>query len=133
MDNYLIHVVAYLIQIEYLDYVLASGLGVDKGTLESYCVDELSELREQESEQKLAAEQQKEKQKHTDDLKEYFADFTDGLLDQKLFKPGEVEPPNVKLLNAYPMLYDEFKEKFLEKLKELRNYFKQQNQKMVYK
>jgi len=123
-DTYKMHVLAYLPDLKYLDYML-----IDKKQLQTaadtYQVDDLAELREKET---LAAALEKEKQDKLARLakaRESFLDCTEDMFDE-LFGP-EIEPPHVKLLPSYSALKDEYKEKLHDFIKQLKTALEEKN------
>lgn len=128
-DSYKQHVLAYLTNLKYLDYMLIDKKDVAQAQ-EGYQLDELTELRERE-----AADTSKEKaikDKHTvlEKLKLSFQDCTEDLFEE-LFSQGtetkdskekenRVEPEQVTVLSCYNALKEEFREKLNEDNKNLR-------------
>ncbi len=84
---------------------------------ESYQLDELTELKEQEAEEAAREKGNAERAVVAEKLKSSFLDTTMNLFED-LFSPAEV-PDHIQVLNCYASLKEEYKEKLTELLKTL--------------
>ncbi|CAD7945054.1 unnamed protein product [Amoebophrya sp. A120] len=113
-DSYQQHVLAYLQHLVYLDYMLIDKKQVAQ-IQESYQLDELTELKEQEVEEGIREKALAEKKVQEDKLRHSFLDTTNNIYDD-LF--GEI-PEHVQALNCLAGLKEEYREKLGELLKTL--------------
>jgi len=123
LDSYNQHVLAYLPNLQYLDYML-----IDRKTLqlaqESYQLDELTELKEAEATQAVIRKQNAEQEVILQKLKLAFLDCTHNLL-QDLFPTPE--PDAVQVLQCYMPLKEDYKEKLNELVKTLSTSLEEKN------
>ncbi len=125
LEHYTVHVMAYLTQLKYLDFMLIDW-NSEKAVLESYQLDDLSELREKEGEEKHEQDLISAKLAERDELKKSFMDLTFGLFGDVLFSP-ETEPEQLSYLNGYQAVKDDYKEKLDEMTKALLSFMNEQN------
>eukprot|EP00392_Amoebophrya_sp_AT5.2_P016509 g16775.t1 len=123
LDSYHQHVLAYLQHLVYLDYVLIDKKQVAQ-IQESYQLDELTELKEQEVEEAAKAVTLSEKKQQEEKLKQSFLDTTNNLYED-LF--GEI-PEHVAALNCLPGLKEEYRERLTELLKTLYSQVQDKNE-----
>jgi len=128
-DSYKQHVLAYLTNLKYLDYMLIDKKDVAQAQ-EGYQLDELTELREREAADAAKERAIKEKQAVIEKLKLSFQDCTEDLFEE-LYSQGtdskegkekenRVEPEQVTVLSCYNALKEEFRDKLNEDIKNLR-------------
>jgi hypothetical protein len=108
LDNYNMHVLAYLPQLKYRDYMLLDKKEV-KTAEETYQVDDLTELREQEQARANEAGAAEEKRQTLAQLRTAFLDATEDLFDE-LFPKEEEKKANLTMLQSYQNLKDEYKD-----------------------
>merc|ERR1712176_1707100 len=88
-DSYSQHVLAYLKDLKYLDYMLIDRKAA-KQAEEGYNLDELTEVRERESAEALKVRAAKDKEAIMEKLKNAFLDCTEDLFEELFAK--DVEP-----------------------------------------
>ena len=98
---------------------------------ESYQLDELTELKEQEAEEIQAKREEAERKTVEDKLRLSFLDTTMNLFDD-LFNADDV-PEHIQVLNIYPGLREEYKEKVTELLKTLYAQVQEKNEERLKK
>jgi hypothetical protein len=124
-DSYNQHVLAYLPNLKYLDYMLIDRKAVDQAR-EGYNLEELTELREREHQEATKVRQKKDKQGVIDKLKLSFLDVTEDLFDDLFSK--ELEPEHVTVLSCYPQLKENFRDAITEDIKNLRHSMEEKNE-----
>lgn len=124
VDSYKQHVLAYLDNLKYLDYMLIDRKDVQQAT-EGYQIDELTEIREKEGQEEVKQRALREKKAIIEKLKAAFQDCTEDLFED-LFSP-EIEPEAVTVLSCYPGLKEDFKDKVNEDIKGLRSFLDAKN------
>lgn len=107
-DNYNMHVLAYLPQLKYRDYMLLDKKE-QKQAEDSYAVDELTELKEAETHKAAELKAAADKRALLAKLKLSFLDGTEDLFDE-LFSPEEEERCHLNFLQCYQNLKDEYKD-----------------------
>lgn len=129
-DSYNQHVLAYLPNLKYLDYMLIDRKAVAQAQ-EGYNLDELTEVKERE--QTEAAKQKAAEEKRTiiAKLKEAFMDCTEDLFEELFSK--EAEPEHLTVLQCYAPMKEEFREKLTDDIKNLRVWMDEKNEGRVKK
>jgi len=123
-DCYQLHVLAYLTNLRYLDYMLIEKKAAAQA-MESYQLDELTELKEREAVQAAQSRAEQEKKAILEKLRAAFQDCTEDLFEQ-LFSPAAV-PENLTVLQCYPALKEDYKDKLAEQVKILRQWLDDKN------
>jgi hypothetical protein len=123
-DSYQLHVLAYLTNLRYLDYMLIEKKAAAQA-MESYQLDELTELKEREAVQTAQTRAEQEKKAILEKLKAAFQDCTEDLFEE-LFSPTAV-PENLTVLQCYPALKEDYKDKLAEEVKILRGWLDDKN------
>lgn len=124
-DSYQLHVLAYLTNLRYLDYMLIEKKAAAQA-MESYQLDELTELKEREAVQAAQQRAEQEKKAILEKLKAAFQDCTEDLFEE-LFKYPDVVPENITVLQCYPQLKEDYKDKLAEDVKVLRGWLDDKN------
>merc|ERR1712232_1169192 len=124
-DQYNQHVLAYLPNLKYLDYMLIDRKAVDQAR-EGYNLEELTELREREHQGATKVRQKKDKQAIIDKLKLSFLEHTEDLFDDLFGK--DLEPEHVTVLACYPQLKENFRDAITEDIKNLRHTIEEKNE-----
>jgi len=124
-DQYNQHVLAYLPNLKYLDYMLIDRKAVDQAR-EGYNLEELTELREREHQEATKVRQKKDKQAIIDKLKLSFLEHTEDLFDDLFGK--DLEPEHVTVLACYPQLKENFRDAITEDIKNLRHTIEEKNE-----
>lgn len=123
-DSYNQHVLAYLTDLKYLDYMLIDKKAV-KDALDCHHIDELTDLREREHAHTVKIQQQQAKEAVIQKLKGSFVDCTEDLFEELFSKENETE--HLLHLNCYAGLKEDFKEKMSEAIKNLRDWMEEKN------
>lgn len=129
-DAYNQHVLAYLPNLKYLDYMLIDRKQVTQAQ-EGYNLDELTEVREREQAEATKLRAQKEKEAVIEKLKSAFLDCTEDLFEELFSK--EVEPEHVTVLGCYSQLKEDYRDKLAEDIKNLRSWMEEQNDRRLAK
>eukprot|EP00933_Yihiella_yeosuensis_P067622 TRINITY_DN7255_c3_g1_i1.p1 TRINITY_DN7255_c3_g1~~TRINITY_DN7255_c3_g1_i1.p1 ORF type:complete len:570 (-),score=150.06 TRINITY_DN7255_c3_g1_i1:148-1806(-) len=129
-DSYNQHVLAYLPTLKYLDYQLIDRKAIAQAQ-EGYNLEELTEVREREQNEQAKLKAKKEKQAVIEKLKEAFLDCTEDLFEEMFSK--EVEPENVTVLQCYPQLKEDYRDKLSEDIKGLRARMEERNDDRIKK
>jgi hypothetical protein len=108
LDNYNMHVLAYLPQLAYRDYMLLDKKE-QKQAEETYQVDDLTELKEAEQARANEEAAAAEKKATLASLRTAFLDHTEDLFDE-LFPKAEEQKASLNLLQCYQNLKDEYKD-----------------------
>jgi len=108
LENYNYHVLAYLPQLKYRDYMLLDKKE-QKTAEETYQVDDLTELKEQEMHKANELKAAAEKKATLERLKLSFLDGTEDLFDE-LFSAEDEEKYHLPMLQCYQNLKDEYKD-----------------------
>jgi hypothetical protein len=108
LDNYNMHVLAYLPQLKYRDYMLLDKKE-QKTAEETYQMDELAELKEAELNKATELKAKDDKKALLERLKLSFLDGTEDLFDE-LFNEEEEEKCHLNFLTCYQGLKDDYKE-----------------------
>jgi len=108
LENYNYHVLAYLPQLKYRDYMLLDKKE-QKTAEETYQVDDLTELKEQEMHKANELKAKADKKALLERLKLSFLDGTEDLFNE-LFSEEEEEKAHLQLLQCYQNLKDEYKD-----------------------
>lgn len=124
-DSYSQHVLAYLTNLKYLDYMLIDRRAVAQAQ-EGYQLDELTELREREAQEKANLNAQKEKRALLEKLKQSFLDCTEDLFEELFSK--EVEPEHVTVLGCYGPLKEDYRDKLADETKSLKQGMEEKNE-----
>ncbi|CAD7950959.1 unnamed protein product [Amoebophrya sp. A25] len=128
-DSYQQHVLAYLQHLVYLDYMLIDKKQVAQ-IQESYQLDELTEMKEQEAEEALQQKAEAEKKVHEEKLRQSFLDTTNNLYDD-LF-PADMSE-HLGALHCLTPLKEEYREKLAELLKTLYASVQEKNEERLKK
>merc|ERR1711904_186758 len=123
-DSYQLHVLAYLTNLKYIDYMLIEKKAAAQA-MESYQLDELTELKEREAVQAAQTRADQEKKAILEKLKAAFQDCTEDLFEE-LFSPTAV-PENITVLTCYGALKEDYKDKLAEDVKILRGWLDEKN------
>jgi len=123
-DSYNQHVLAYLTNLKYLDYMLIDRRAVFQAQ-EGYQLDELTELREREASEKANLNAQREKEVVIEKLKQSFLDCTEDLFDELFSR--EVEPEHVTVLSCYGPLKEDYRDKLADEIKALKSGMEEKN------
>lgn len=123
-DSYNQHVLAYLTNLKYLDYMLIDPRARAQAQ-EGYQLDELTELREREAQQLQNLNAQKEKEMVIEKLKESFLDCTEDMFEDLFSK--DVEPEHVTVLTCYGPLKEDYRDKLTDEIKALKSGMEEQN------
>lgn len=123
-DSYNQHVLAYLPTLKYLDYMLIDRKAITQAQ-EGYNLEELTEVREREQAEQAKQKNRKEKQAVIEKLKESFLDCTEDLFEEMFSK--QVEPEHVTVLQCYPQLKEDYRDKISEDIKGLRARMEEKN------
>jgi hypothetical protein len=129
-DSYLQHVLAYLTNLKYLDYMLIDRKTINNAQ-DSYNLDELTEVKEREQASQQKIRQEEEKRKVLEKLKESFLDCTEDLFEQLFSK--EVEPEHVLVLQCYGTLKEEYRDKLTEDIAHLKKTMEEKNESRLKK
>jgi len=129
-DSYNQHVLAYLTNLKYLDYMLIDRKAVFQAQ-EGYQLDELTELREREAAEKANLNAQKEKEAVLEKLRGAFLDCTEDLFEELFSK--EVEPEHVTVLACYGQLKEDYRDKLTDEIKVLKSGMEEKNEVRVKK
>mmetsp|Transcript_64416 Transcript_64416/g.153664 ORF Transcript_64416/g.153664 Transcript_64416/m.153664 type:complete len:573 (+) Transcript_64416:96-1814(+) len=129
-DSYNQHVLAYLTNLKYLDYMLIDRKAVAQAQ-EGYQLDELTEIREREQQEAVKLNSQRQKEATLEKLKNSFLDCTEDLFEELFSK--EVEPEHVTVLQCYPTLKEDYRDKLAEHIKNLRQWIEERNDSRVKK
>mmetsp|Transcript_41266 Transcript_41266/g.94966 ORF Transcript_41266/g.94966 Transcript_41266/m.94966 type:complete len:563 (+) Transcript_41266:110-1798(+) len=124
-DSYNPHVLAYLTNLKYLDYMLIDRKAVAQAQ-EGYQLDELTEIREREQQEAAKLNSQRQKEATLEKLKQAFLDCTEDLFEELFSK--EVEPEHVTVLQCYPQLKEDYRDKLTEDIKNLRQWIEEKNE-----
>jgi len=124
-DSYSQHVLAYLTNLKYLDYMLIDRRAVAQAQ-EGYQLDELTELREREAQEKANLNAQKEKKALLEKLRQSFLDCTEDLFEELFSK--EVEPEHVTVLGCYGPLKEDYRDKLADETKALKHGMEEKNE-----
>lgn len=119
------HVLAYLTNLKYLDYMLINRRDVAQAQ-EGYQLDELGELREKEAAEKANLNAQKEKEAVIEKLKQSFLDCTEDLFEELFSK--DVEPEHVTVLACYGPLKEDYRDKLADEIKALKQGMEEKNE-----
>merc|ERR1719224_135837 len=92
---------------------------------ESYQLDELTELKEREAAEAAQKKQERERNAILEKLKAAFQDCTEDLFEE-LFA-ARVVPENITVLQCYPALKEDYKDKLTEDVKILRGWLDEKN------
>mmetsp|Transcript_3518 Transcript_3518/g.5748 ORF Transcript_3518/g.5748 Transcript_3518/m.5748 type:complete len:563 (-) Transcript_3518:122-1810(-) len=125
LDTYNQHVLAYLTNLKYLDYMLIDRKAVAQA-LESYQLDDLTELREREATEKANLNAQKEKEAVIEKLKDAFLDYTEDLFEELFGR--QIEPEHVTALQCYGQLKEDYRDKLADEVKFLRQGMEEKNE-----
>ncbi|CAE8686491.1 unnamed protein product, partial [Polarella glacialis] len=123
-DSYNQHVLAYLPTLKYLDYMLIDRKASTQAQ-EGYNLEELTEVKERETAEQGKQKHLKEKNGVIEKLKESFLDCTEDLFEEMFSK--EVEPEHVTVLQCYPQLKEDYRDKISEDMKGLRSRMDEKN------
>jgi len=129
-DSYNQHVLAYLTNLKYLDYMLIDRKAVFQAQ-EGYQLDELTELREREASEKANLNAQKEKEAVLEKLRGAFLDCTEDLFEELFSK--DVEPEHVTVLACYGQLKEDYRDKLTDEIKILKGGMEEKNEIRVKK
>lgn len=129
-DSYNQHVLAYLTNLKYLDYMLLDRRAVAHAQ-ESYQLDELAELRDQETNEKANLNAQKEKEAVIEKLKQSFLECTEDLFEELFSK--ELEPEHLTVLSCYGPLKEDYRDKLAEEIKVLKQAMEEKNESRLKK
>lgn len=129
-DSYQQHVLAYLTNLKYLDYMLIEK-NERKQAQEGYQMDDLTELRDQEESEAAKELLNKEKQEVLEKLRSAFLDCTEDFAEELFAK--NVEPENVTVLSCYAQLKDDYRDKLNEDIKTLRDALDKRNEDRIKK
>jgi len=124
-DSYNQHVLAYLTNLKYLDYMLIDRRAVAQAQ-EGYQLDELGELREKEAAEKANLNAQKEKEAVIQKLKQSFLDCTEDFFEELFSK--DVEPEHVTVLTCYGPLKEDYRDKLADEVKALKQGMEEKNE-----
>jgi len=124
-DSYNQHVLAYLTNLKYLDYMLIDRRAVAQAQ-EGYQLDELTELREREASEKANLNAQREKEAVIEKLKQSFLDCTEDLFEELFSK--DVEPEHVTVLGCYGPLKEDYRDKLADEIKALKQGMEEKNE-----
>jgi len=123
-DSYNQHVLAYLTNLKYLDYMLIDRRAVAQAQ-EGYQLDELTELREREASEKANLNAQRDKEVVIEKLKQSFLDCTEDMFDELFSR--EVEPEHVTVLSCYGPLKEDYRDKLADEIKALKSGMEEKN------
>eukprot|EP00927_Polykrikos_kofoidii_P016932 TRINITY_DN17695_c0_g1_i2.p1 TRINITY_DN17695_c0_g1~~TRINITY_DN17695_c0_g1_i2.p1 ORF type:complete len:560 (-),score=155.00 TRINITY_DN17695_c0_g1_i2:125-1804(-) len=123
-ESYHQHVLAYLVDLKYLDYILIVKKDAQQAQ-EGYHLDELTEIKEREKTEYEKVQAKKDKAAVIAKLKTAFLDVTEDLFEDLFSK--EVEPENVTVLACYGVLKEDYRDKLNEDIKLLRTYMEEKN------
>lgn len=129
-DSYNQHVLAYLPELKYLEYMLINRADISRA-LESYNLEELIELKDKEGAEQAKARAKKDKEAIIAKLKGSFLDCTEDLFEEMFSK--DVEPENVQALQCYQSLKEDYRDKLSEEIKALRTRMEEKNDVRVKK
>jgi len=124
-DSYNQHVLAYLTNLKYLDYMLIDRRAVAQAQ-EGYQLDELTELRDNEAQERANQNAQKEKEAVIEKLKQSFLDCTEDLFEELFSK--DVEPEHVTVLGCYGPLKEDYRDKLADEIKALKQGMEEKNE-----
>lgn len=125
LDSYNQHVLAYLTNLKYLDYMLIDRRAVAQAQ-EGYQLDELTELREREAADRGKLNAQKEKEAVIEKLQSAFLDCTEDLFEELFSK--DAEPEHVTVLQCYGQLKEDYRDKLADDIKNLRAWMDEKNE-----
>lgn len=125
-DSYNQHVLAYLVNLKYLDYMLIDRKAV-KEAVDCHAVDDLTDIREKEADAASKLHAQKVKEAKIQELKASFLDCTEDLFED-LF--GE-EPAHVTYLQSYAQMKEDYRDKLAEEIKLLRSRMEGRNERRM--
>lgn len=125
IDTYSQHVLAYLTNLKYLDYMLIDRRAVAQAQ-EGYQLDELTELREREAQENANLNAQREKEAVIEKLKQSFLDCTEDLFEELFSK--EIEPEHVTVLGCYGPLKENYKDNLADEVKALKQGMEEKNE-----
>lgn len=130
LDAYNQHVLAYLPSLKYLDYMLIDRKAVAQAK-EGYNLDELTEVGEREAAEQAKLKAEREKEAVLEKLKGAFLDYTEDLFEELFSK--KAEPEQVTVLTGYSQLKEDYREKLLDDIKNLRAWMEERNAMRVRK
>lgn len=123
-DSYTQHVLAYLPDMKYLDYMLIDRKAVAQA-LEGYNLEDLTDVREREQSEATKQKATADKQAILARLKASFLDCTEDLFEE-FFAKG-VEPEHVTVLSNFNGLKETYREEITEEIKQLRAKIEEKN------